>query len=120
MGVLRKGVLEICRKFTGGHPCRSAISLSQNSTNSHFGIGVLLLISCTFPEYLFLRTPLEGCFCNQTLAIHRHRMSKTKSEQTDVLCGNRELSRSSHNALQELEMTWRVTLHNAHLEIRKN
>ena len=34
---LRKGVLEICSKFTGEHPCRSAISIK-----SHFGMGVLL------------------------------------------------------------------------------
>ena len=26
-GVLRKGVLKICNKFTGEHPCRSVISI---------------------------------------------------------------------------------------------
>ena len=34
---LEKSVLKICRKFTGEHPCRSAILLK-----SHFGMGVLL------------------------------------------------------------------------------
>ena len=36
--LLRKGVLKICNKFTGEHPCY------------------------IFSEHLFLRTPLEGCF----------------------------------------------------------
>ena len=26
-GVLRKGLLKMCHKFTGEHPCRSAISI---------------------------------------------------------------------------------------------
>ena len=30
---------------------------------SHFGIGILLQICCIFSEHLFLRTPLDGCFC---------------------------------------------------------
>ena len=30
---------------------------------SHFGMGVLLEICCIFSEHLFLRTPLDGCFC---------------------------------------------------------
>ena len=35
-----------------------------NLLNSHFDMGVLLLyICCIFSEHLFLRTPLEGCFC---------------------------------------------------------
>ena len=41
---LGKGVLEICNKFTGDHPCRSVISIKfqSNLLKSHFGIGVLL------------------------------------------------------------------------------
>ena len=37
---LGKGVLKICSKFTGGHPCRSAISikLQRNVIESLFGI----------------------------------------------------------------------------------
>ena len=30
---------------------------------SHVGMGVLLKICCIISEHLFLRTPLEGCFC---------------------------------------------------------
>ena len=30
---------------------------------AHFGMGVLRYICCIFSEHLFLRTPLEGCFC---------------------------------------------------------
>ena len=45
----RKGVLKICSKFTGEHPCRSVISLNRISARA-------------FSEHLFLRTPLEGCF----------------------------------------------------------
>ena len=29
---LRKGVLKICHKFTGEHPCRSAISIKLQAT----------------------------------------------------------------------------------------
>ena len=36
---LVKGVLKICSKFTGEHPCRSLISIKLNA---HLGIGVLL------------------------------------------------------------------------------
>ena len=41
---LGKGVLKICSKFTGEHPCRSAISIKSHTTllKSHFGMGVLL------------------------------------------------------------------------------
>ena len=51
---LGNGVLKICKKFTGEHPCRSAIS--------HFGMGALLQICCIFSKHLFLKTPLGGCF----------------------------------------------------------
>ena len=30
---------------------------------SHFDMGVLLQVCCTFSEHFFLITPLEGCFC---------------------------------------------------------
>ena len=41
---LGKGVLKICMKFTGEHPCRSAISIKfqSNFIESHIGMGVLL------------------------------------------------------------------------------
>ena len=41
---LEKGVLKICRKFTGEHPCRRVISIE---------------LLC-FAEHIFLRTPLNG------------------------------------------------------------
>ena len=41
---LGKGVLKISSKFTGEHPCCSAISINCEGTllKSYFGIGVLL------------------------------------------------------------------------------
>ena len=59
---LGKGVLKICYKFTDEHTCRCACCLAT-LLKSHFGMGVLLYIYCIFPEYVSLRTPLEGCFC---------------------------------------------------------
>ena len=38
-------------------------ALLCNFIKSHFAMGVLLYICCIFSEHLFLRTPLEGCFC---------------------------------------------------------
>ena len=40
---LGKVVLKICRKFTGEHPCRSAISKKL-----HFDMGVLLKLAAHF------------------------------------------------------------------------
>ena len=42
--LLRKGVLKICSRFTGEHPCWSAISIKLQATllKSLFGMGVLL------------------------------------------------------------------------------
>ena len=36
--------------------------MPQCDLKSHFSMGALLYICCIFPEHLFLRTPLEGCF----------------------------------------------------------
>ena len=59
---LRGGLLKICSKFTGEHPCRKVISTKLQSKatlwKSHFGMGV------RHSEHLFLGTPLGGCFCN--------------------------------------------------------
>ena len=52
----RKGVLQICSKFTGEHLCRSVISALVFSCKSY----------CIFVEHLFWRTPLEGCFCQDS------------------------------------------------------
>ena len=42
--LFRKGVLKICSKFSGEHPCRSMFSISCFATllKSHFDMGVLL------------------------------------------------------------------------------
>ena len=40
-GVPIKGVLQICSKFTGEHPCQSVIS-NATLLKSHLGMGVLL------------------------------------------------------------------------------
>ena len=41
---LGKGVLKICSKFKGEHPCRSVISIKLHTTllKSHFSVDVLL------------------------------------------------------------------------------
>ena len=43
--------------FEGQFWCKATL------LNSQFGMGVLLLICWIFSEHLFVRTPLEGCFC---------------------------------------------------------
>ena len=61
---LEKAVLKICSKFTGEHPCRSAISIKLQSDV----IEIALRHGCSpvnwsiFSEHLFLRTLLVGCF----------------------------------------------------------
>ena len=70
---LRKGVLKICSKFTGEHPCRSAISIKLQSSFSE----IALRHGCS-PANLqhifrtpFLGTPLGGCFCKtKCLALY--------------------------------------------------
>ena len=67
-GVLQKGVLKICSKFTGEYLCRSAISVKP----LYKFIEIILRhgcspVSCIFSEHLFLRTPPTGCFCTATL-----------------------------------------------------
>ena len=49
---LEKGVLKICSKFTGEHPCRNVISIKLESKatllKSHFGMGVLCKFATCF------------------------------------------------------------------------
>ena len=64
-----KGVLKIYSKFTGEHPCRNVISIKLlcnfiEIPFRHVCSPVNLLF--IFSEYLFLRTPLECCFCNSS------------------------------------------------------
>ena len=54
---LGKGVLEICSKFTGEHPCRSAISIKLQSnfieiTHRHgcFTVNLLHIFRTAFPK----------------------------------------------------------------------
>ena len=53
-GVLRKRCSEICSKFTGEHPCRSAISIKLlcNFIEIAGNRTSLLVFSCTFAAYL--------------------------------------------------------------------
>ena len=72
---LGKSVLKICSKFTGKHPCQSAISIRLQSnfieitlwhgcsSVKHFFLRTPLEC-CVLLKHFFLRTPLEGCFCN--------------------------------------------------------
>ena len=39
---------------------------------SDFGLGVLLCICCIFSDDLFLRLPLEKCFCTPLMLVSRH------------------------------------------------
>ena len=50
--VLEKGVLKMCSKFTGEHPCQSATSIKLHSI-----------------EHLFLGTPPGGCFCLSNVVL---------------------------------------------------
>ena len=63
---LGKGVLKLCIKFTGEHPCRSAVSIKfqRNFIENTFRYECSpIYICCIFSEHLSLRTPLDGCFC---------------------------------------------------------
>ena len=58
-----RGVLKICSKFTGEHPCRSIISIMLRSNF----IEITLRHRCSVNlmhifEHLFPGTPLDGCF----------------------------------------------------------
>ena len=61
---LRKGVLKISSKFTGEHPCRSAISikLQSNFIEIVFRHGCSPVNLLHISEHLFLGIPLGGCF----------------------------------------------------------
>ena len=58
---LRKGVLEICSKFTGEHTCQSAISIKLlcNFIEITLWHGCSPVYCSIFSEHLFLRTPLD-------------------------------------------------------------
>ena len=53
--LLGKRDLKICSKFTGKHPYRNAISIK---------------LLCIISEYLYSKTPLEGCFWKNEISKH--------------------------------------------------
>ena len=42
---------------------KNNLQSSATLLKSHFGMGIFVQICCIFSEHLFLKTPLEGCFC---------------------------------------------------------
>ena len=97
---LRKGVLKICHKFTGKHPCKATF------LKSHFDMGVFLYICCIFSEHLFLRTPLDGCFlkfptaCLTTVTIcsfltHSYKQERVKNTLSLNFRSNTSVSKSA-------------------------
>ena len=56
---LGKNVLKICSKFTGEHQYQSVISIKLIALR--YGCSPVNLQHIS--EHLFIRTPLEGCFC---------------------------------------------------------
>ena len=61
---LGKGVLKICSKFTGEHPCQGVISIKLQSNFIEIALryGCSPVICCIFSGNFFVRTPLDGCF----------------------------------------------------------
>ena len=56
---LENNVLKICSKFSGEHPCQSAISVKLQSNF----IEIVLQHGCSPVHLLHIyRTPLNGCF----------------------------------------------------------
>ena len=70
---LWKSVMKNCSKFTGEHSCRSVISTKLRCKFIEITLrhGCSPEICCIFTEYLFLRTPLEGCFCIGWTSVDR-------------------------------------------------
>ena len=58
---LWKSVLKTRSKFTGEHPYRSVI-FNQVAKQLYWNHTSTWVFSCKFAAYLFLRTPLTGCF----------------------------------------------------------
>ena len=101
---LEKGVLKMCSKFTGEHPCRGGISIKL--LKSHFGMGVLLHICCMFAEHLFLRTPLEGCFCHLQVWKMTRKIFFIVKEQVHLLLSKKYSLLIKHKVLFEKMRVW--------------
>ena len=54
---LRKGVLKICSKFTGGHPCRSAISIKFLHFNKCF-LGLICILNWMRYQFILKKQSL--------------------------------------------------------------
>ena len=86
---LGKGVLKICCKFSGEHPCRSLISrkLLFEFILQHGCSPVNLLHNF---RNLYLRTPPEGCFCNyphnNQYYWHLPQVTSIKSNYKMIVC----------------------------------
>ena len=76
---LGKGVLKICSKYTGEHPCWSAISIKLlcNFIEITLWLSVLLQICCIFSEHLFLRIPLDGRFYWDVIEVTEGQLRQT-------------------------------------------
>ena len=62
---LGKGVLKICNKLTGEHACRIAITIKLlcNFIETAIWHGCFPVNLLHISEHLFLRPPLDSCFC---------------------------------------------------------
>ena len=63
--LIGKGVLKISSKFIGEHSCRSVISVKLlcNFIEITLWHECSPVIFCIFSAQLFLRTPVDDCFC---------------------------------------------------------
>ena len=67
---LRKGVLKICSKFTGEHPCRSAISIKLQSNFIEITLqGGYSPVNLLHIFRILPRTVLDGCFWSSSTGV---------------------------------------------------
>ena len=86
-----KGVLKICSKFTGEHPCGSVISIKLQ-TNF---IEITLRHGCSpvnllhILEHFFLGTPLSGCIWMSNQSTSKVRVIRVKTSLNLMPCSQR-------------------------------
>ena len=84
---LGKGVLKVCSKCSGEHPCRCMISIKLLCNY----IEIALWHGCSpinllhFSGQLFLRTSLEDCFCEKKLCENYAKRKKNNKKWKSVL-----------------------------------
>ena len=66
---LGKGVLKICSKFTGEHPCRSAISIKLKRTPFPKNTSGWLLLHCKFIKTESTGAAVCRCSSKQTFRL---------------------------------------------------